>query len=338
MFSVKHHIDKVTDIPAQWIFENYLGLDKPLSGQSVRIKSIFNPSDRTPSMFLFYNKETNVYKYKCFSTGKCGSAIEMMMFMWALPFADTAKRITEDYVAFLKTGKRCDTKIHEHSTWKVADYTTRPWTQDDADFWSGYNISSALLEQHYVKPISRYVMSKLMMDGIQTQEFTVTGRNIYGYFMQDGTLYKLYQPMNKERKFIKVCNYLQGSEQLTDNEVLIIVSSLKDMMSLKSLANFNCDMIAPDSENSMISPERIAEFKKKYAKVITIMDSDDAGVKSMIAYNQKYNLPYVYLPQEKDISDLIKIKGKREALAIILPGITRALDRYTDLNLSNVIA
>ena len=59
MFSVKHHIDKVTDIPAHWIFENYLGLDSPLTGQSVRIRSIFNQSDRTPSMFLYYYKEQN---------------------------------------------------------------------------------------------------------------------------------------------------------------------------------------------------------------------------------------------------------------------------------------
>jgi 5S rRNA maturation endonuclease (ribonuclease M5) len=336
MFSVKHHIDKVTDIPAHWIFENYLGLD-PLVGQSVRIRSIFNPSDRTPSMFLYYFKEQNAYRYKCFSTGKSGSAIELMMYMWGIPFAEAAKRISDDYVAFLKTGKRCETRIVEHSTWKVADYVVRGWTQDDADFWSAYNISSSLLNDHIVKPIQRYVMSKRMIDGIQTQEFTVTGRTIYGYFMKDGTLYKIYQPMNKDRKFIKVCNYLQGSEQLTDNEVLIIVSSLKDMMSLKSLANFNCDMIAPDSENTMISEDRIKEFKLKYKKVITIMDSDEAGVKSMKAYESKYKLPYVYIPQEKDISDLVKIKGKHEALRIVLPGITRALDKYVDLNLENVI-
>lgn len=338
MFSVKHHIDKVTDIPAHWIFENYLGLDSPLTGQSVRIRSIFNQSDRTPSMFLYYYKEQNTYRYKCFSTGKSGSAIELMMYMWGVPFVEAAKRISDDYVAFLKTGKRCETRIVEHSAWKVADYTVRGWSQDDADFWSGYNISSSLLEEHLVRPIHRYVMSKKLNDNIQTQEFTVTGRNIYGYFMKDGTLYKIYQPTNKDRKFIKVCNYLQGSEQLNDNEVLIIASSLKDLMSLKSLANFKFDVIAPDSENTMISEERITEYKQRYAKVITIMDSDEAGIKSMKAYESKYQLPYVYVPQEKDISDLVKVKGKDEALRILLPGISRALDRYSDLNLTNVVA
>lgn len=335
MFSSRSFINDVHAVPSHWIFETYLGL-QPLSGQRVRIHSMFNPADKTPSMFIYYNKDAEAYRYKCFSTGKGGSAIDMMMHIWNLPFADTASRIMQDYSDYLKTGRRCDTKIVEHSAWEVVDVTTRGWSKADAEFWSPYNISSDLLERYNVRPLDRYVMGKTMEDGIQVQEFVVTGKNIYGYYTDEGALYKIYQPMNRARKFIKICDYLQGEDQLQGHRFLVIASGLKDCMALQSLPLLKVDVIAPDSENTMIAEERIMEFKEKYDAVVTLFDSDQAGINSMQKYKELYGLPFVYLPQEKDISDIIKTHGKQKALQYLVPVLDRAVARYVSGQINNV--
>jgi hypothetical protein len=327
MFSSRSFINDVHAVPSHWIFETYLGL-QPLSGQRVRIHSMFNPADKTPSMFIYYNRDAEAYRYKCFSTGKGGSAIDMMMHVWNLPFAETASRIMQDYADYLKTGKRCDTQIVEHTAWKVVDVKARGWNKADAEFWSPYNISSQLLERYNVRPLERYVMGKTMEDGIQVQEFVVTNSNIYGYYTSDGVLYKIYQPLNRSRKFIKICDYLQGEDQLQGNRFLVIASGLKDCMALQSLPLLKVDVICPDSENTMIPEERIKEFKADYKAIVTLFDSDQAGITSMQKYKETYGIPYVYLPQEKDISDIIKVHGKQKALQYLVPVLDRAINAY----------
>lgn len=331
MFSSKTFIDDVFAVPSQWIFETYLGLSQPLNGQRVRIHSMFNPSDKTPSMYIYYNRDVEAYRYKCFSTGKGGSAVDLMMHMWKMTFAQAADRIMTDYASYIKTGRRCDTEIVEHASWKVADFTIRGWTKADGEFWSPYNISSKMLEHYNVQPIDRYVMSKIMEDGVQVQEFVVTNKNIYGYFTKEGILYKIYQPMNRSRKFIKICDYLQGEDQLEQRRFLVIASGLKDIMAIQSLPLLKVDVVAPDSENTMIHEDKIEEYKKNYEAVVTMMDSDQAGINSMHKYKELYGLPFVYLPQEKDISDIVKTHGKTKALHYLVPVLDRAVNSYANL-------
>ena len=95
MFSSKNFIHNVYQVPSTWIFETYLGLAEPLSGQRVRMNSIFNPADKNPSMFLYYDRDNDVYKYKCFSTGKGGSAIDIIMEKEGLGFKDAVERADE---------------------------------------------------------------------------------------------------------------------------------------------------------------------------------------------------------------------------------------------------
>jgi hypothetical protein len=310
MFSSKSFIDDVHAVPAHWIFETYLGIET-LNGQRIRIRSMFNPADKTPSMFIYYNRDAEAYR--------------------SMSFAQAAERIMTDYSNYLKTGRRCDTKIIQHTNWKVADFTVRGWTKADALFWSPYNISSTLLERYNVRPLERYVMSKTMEDGIQVQEFVVTSPNIYGYFTKDGILYKIYQPKNRERKFIKLCDYLQGEDQLQNNRFLVIASGLKDCMALQSLPLLKLDVVAPDSENTMIPEDKILQFKEDYDAVVTMMDSDQAGIASMHKYKELYGLPYVYLPKEKDISDIIKTHGVQAALQYVIPILDRAINSYESL-------
>ena len=51
-------------------------------------------------------------------------------------------------------------------------------------------------------------------------------------------------------------------------------------MCLKSFG-YNIEVIAPDSENSLIKPHVIENLKVKYKKVITLFDNDEAGKKAI---------------------------------------------------------
>jgi hypothetical protein len=190
------------------------------------------------------------------------------------------------------------------------------------------------LQQYNVVPIDRYVMQKVSHDKNVENEFSVVSKHIYGYFTKEGILYKIYQPKNKERKFIKICDYIQGYEQLQNKPILIIASSLKDCMAIRSM-NLNVDVVAPDSENSILHEDVIYEFKDTYQSIVTVFDSDEAGIKAMKAYEEKYGIPFCYLPLEKDIADIVKVHGVKKAIYEFVPKLNNAIDKYSQLQLAD---
>ena len=62
------------------------------------------------------------------------------------------------------------------------------------------------------------------------------------------------------------------------------------------------------------------------------MDSDTAGIASMKYYEETYDLPFIYLPREKDISDIIKHHGKEVTLYDFYPKLQRAIEKYVKKN------
>lgn len=326
MFCSKYHIESVRDIPQTWIFEHYLNIE-PLQGQNVKIFSIFNPKDRNPSMHIYYNITKKAYRFKCFSTGNEGSALALMTHMWNVDERTAATKIANDYAAFLRKGGKVTNTGLAPVRWKVSNYSTRPWNKLDVQFWSPYNIGSKLLKEFNVVALSTYTMTKIQ-EGEQSS-FTVSGNNIYGYFNKEGDLYKIYQPYNPERKFIKVRDQIQGHDQLTRQPYLVICSSLKDAMALKSLG-LTLDVIAPDSENVEIPKIFLDDYLEKYEVVMTLFDNDATGIRNMIKYRDQYDIPFVLLKGEKDIADNIRKHGARRIRNHIIPIIHRQISRIRD--------
>ena len=48
-------VTNLWEVPREWIFEFYLSIGVKLNGESVKIKSIFNPSDKIPSMIIYFD-------------------------------------------------------------------------------------------------------------------------------------------------------------------------------------------------------------------------------------------------------------------------------------------
>jgi len=320
MFKTKNLVHDVKDVPIPWIFQHFCKLKEKLAGEDIKIKSLFNPNERTPSMCIYTN-QSNTYKYKDFSTGKGGSAIDLVKDLYELSFHKAAQLIIENYNDFVlhNNGGYALEEFQRAAKYKVTSHKFRSWTTQDQYFWTQFNIGSKLLEAHNIKPLESYCMTK------DDKNLCIKGLYLYGYFKEDGTLYKIYQPKTLDKKFIKVSNYVQGYEQLRDNTHLVITSSLKDVMSIKSL-KLNIDVIAPDSENTMLKQDVMEELQNKYNKIVVLFDNDDAGIKAMQTYKEKY--PFIettVLPMSKDVSDSIKDFGAKEVLIRLVPILDKKL-------------
>lgn len=326
MLSISSIITDINEIPREWVFEHYLKLDVRLTGQDVKIKSLFNPIDKNPSMCIFFSSN-NTYRYKDFSTGKTGDGVDLVKEMFKLSTrGETAHKIIQDYSAFIKNNKGTYDiqEFKKRNKFKVTDFTTRAWTNLDERFWTKFFIGSKILDFFNVVPLNDYTLQK-EEDGT-TRELIIKGNNLYGYFRKDGALYKIYNPYNKENKFIKVKDYIQGSDQLTMSvPYLIICSSLKDVMAFTKLGYKNAEAVAPDSENIIIPEHVITAYKMKYKNICTLFDNDKAGKESMLKYKSKYDLNSVTLDLSKDLSDSLRDFKLHKTKEVLTPLLKQAL-------------
>jgi hypothetical protein len=272
-------------------------------------------------MCIYLNKD-NVYRYKDFSSGKYGSAIDLVKDITQLSYYKACQQVVEKYNDFVlhNNGGYDLQEFKQASKYKVSSTKSRQWNTSDQYFWTQFNIGTKLLTEHHVIPLESYYMIK------DDKELCIKGNYLYGYHKADGSLYKIYQPKTLDKKFIKVSDYVQGSEQIKNHPFLIITSSLKDIMSLKSL-KLSIDIIAPDSENSLIKKELMNEYLKKYKKVVVLFDYDEAGIKAMERYQEVYpGIQTAVLPMSKDVSDSIRDHTAREVRDRLVPILNKKLE------------
>jgi 5S rRNA maturation endonuclease (ribonuclease M5) len=309
MISTKNLISDLEEVPREWVFEYYLNLREKLTGQNIKMLSAFNVRDKVPSMFIY--QDGGKYKFKDFSSGFQGDQVELVryLFNYDARFRAT-NRIITDYQEYLKhNAPAVRGPIQFHDKFKVVDFEMRHWNTLDQKYWTQFKIGSSILSQYNVVPLEFFTMSKTEIDDSVTS-YRFSRPYVYGYFRNDGELYKIYMPKIPEKKFIKIQNYTQGMDQLQyDSKYLLIVSSLKDLLSFKKLGIGNVECIAPDSENTMIGESVINKLREKYAKIIVLFDNDEPGIKAAQRYQDKYNIPHVILDMSKDLSDSVKDHG-----------------------------
>jgi len=326
MISTKNLITDLSQLPREWVFEYYLCLKEKLTGQDVKIFSAFNSRDKIPSMYIYFSVETGIYRFKDFSSGFHGDGVELVLKLFNLPNRGSAvSKIMSDYQMYIKYNTVATLEMLHHDKYKVVDYEMRHWNNFDQTYWMRYNISSKMLERYNVVPLAFFTMSKSDLNGVEVTH-TFKKSYVYGYFRNDGSLFKIYMPKNTDKKFIKVENYIQGVDQLKhDCKYLLITSSLKDLMAFNRLGISNIEAIAPDSENTMIGEKAIGELKPHYEKIIVLFDNDEPGIKAAQRYKDKYGFNTILLPMEKDLSDSVKEHGVDKVREILFPLLKQAL-------------
>jgi hypothetical protein len=326
MISTKTIVSDIVDVPREWIFEFYLKLDEKLSGQDIKINSAFNPRDKTPSMCIYVDVKSN-YRYKDFSSGRGGDALDLVKDLFNLATRGTASfKVVQDYNEYLKNNDYIQNyTVRSQGRYQVTDYEMRHWNNFDEKYWTGHKISSSQLEKYNVVPLDHYILTK-ETDINGDNSLTIKTRYLYGYFKEDGLLYKVYQPKSKDNKFLKVRDYIQGSEQLNyDKSYLLIVSSLKDLLAINMLGINGIEAVAPDSENIMIPDPFMQNAMKKYKKVLVLFDNDEAGKLCAARYKNKYDLTCIDFTLSKDIADALKEYGIEKTRLELFPLLKQAL-------------
>lgn len=331
MIQTIYYTNKNFPIPSNLIMEKILNLEEALDGQSVKIKSIFNQNDNDPSMIIFYSNEENLYRFKDFSTGKYGDAIDIVLTHYDL--VDRQQAYRKVLEIFKDNNIPRITNSFQKEIKEISEYKIRKWNNADAIFWKQFGISGGFLKEYNIKPLQSYTIKISKGDSNKDLKFDLG--MCYGYFTKENELYKIYQPNRKTAKFLKVKEYTQGEEQLTYNKkCLIIASSLKDIGSFKALKFKNVDLIAPDSENVTITATQINKYRQHYQYIFTMFDNDIAGMQAMQKYENEFGIPYIYFNVEKDIAECVKQHGINNTKLLLTPlfknAITKSKNNTTD--------
>ena len=325
MFNTKNIVLDERNIPSTWVFQYYLNLPEQLTGQNIKIKSIFNPNDKTPSFCIYVNETIMQYKFKDFSTGKNGNKVDLVKSIFNIEYPEASRKIVKDYNMFVKTNGVQKIDFKPESKWVINYIKERSWTITDKKYWLSFRIGKTILDEFNVRPIEYYTLVK--ENSNKVENLRCGSKWCYGYFDKNGEVYKIYQPFSKKYKFYKAKSYLQGIDQLKFNKpYLVICSSLKDALCLKGMG-YNVEVLAPDSENTIIKPHIIEHLKKKYKKVITLFDNDQAGLEAIEKYKNLYGLHGCVLSMSKDISDAIKNYGLNKVHTMLKPLLKQTLSK-----------
>jgi hypothetical protein len=248
-------------------------------------------------MFIYYRYGR--YIYKDFASGNGGSAIHLVSKIFNISEKEAINKIVTD---FMKVGEyKYSVPNVEETPSEVTSYKTRQWFDHDKKYWLKFNIGLSVLNRYCVKPISEFILQK------DDKTFKFQGLYTYGYFKEDGTLGKIYQPYNKTCKFIYVNDFFQGAEQIENKRHLILTKSLKDIMSLSTITR-QFDFLAVDSENTMLNKTRLAVIKHSYKSKFILFDNDEPGQKAALRYIDHgfVNIPWSL---HKDPSEAIEKTG-----------------------------
>lgn len=326
MIQTIYYTNKNFPVPSELVMEKLLNLGEKLEGQSVKIKSIFNKSDSDPSMVIFYSDTEKIYRFKDFSSGSYGDAVDIALELYNLQDRQHGyRKILEIFKD--ENYQAINPEQVEKVVTEIDSFKLRKWTNHDAEFWKQFGISGSFLKSYNIKPLDTYSLKISKGNNERILEFNCT--MCYGYFNNNNELYKIYQPNRKTAKFLKVKETIQGHEQLSENKkCLIIASSLKDIGAFKSLKYNGIDLVAPDSENTMIPFTIIQQYQAEYEFVFTMFDNDVAGMKAMKKYEQEYGIPFIYFNVEKDIADCIKHHGINSTKVLFTPIFKDAIKRY----------
>lgn len=333
MIQTIYYNNKNFPIPSNKMMEKLCNIEEELSGQSVKIKSIFNKKDNDPSMIIFF-ADDDIYRFKDFSSGNYGDAIDIAMAIYEIEDRQEGYRkmleVFKDDSTVPTSGIRYTKEIKEVSEFKI-----RKWNNADAAYWKQFGIGGFFLKQYNIKPLASYTIK--ITKGTQENFMDFDHNQCYGYFNNKGELCKIYQPTRASAKFLKVKEFTQGEEQITfDKKCLIIAASLKDIGAFKSMKLENIDLVAPDSENVTITPQQLQHYQEQYEYVFTMFDNDMAGMEAMKKYKDQFNIPYIYFNIEKDIAECVKQHGVKNTKLLFLPIFKNAIKSSKNNKLNKV--
>jgi len=187
-------------------------------------------------------------------------------------------------------------------------FKSRDFTPRDMLWWCERGSDKELLRRYDIRSIRH-----LLNDDFTIRKTISYYDLAYAIVVYDKV--KVYRPeAPPDRKWRNTCpaEYIMGWEQLEGHKDIIITKSMKDILAFKSFMNI--DVIAPQSESSNISLEKLTYIKNNYRNIYVVFDYDDAGIIAAEKMEQEDFLirwvstkinPKTGRPDDKDMSDYI---------------------------------
>ena len=282
-------------------------------------------SDNRPSFGLYSPDGTHI-NYIDFGTKDKGTTLTLLSKMWNTDTYNTIKKINDEIglisnsrgiITLNKSNNRVVVRKSVNTNLKCK---IREWKDYDIKYWESYGISLKWLKLAEVYPISH----KIIVKDNHSYVFKAD-KYAYAYVehKEGKVTLKIYQPFNKKYKWSNkhdksVISLWTKVPEYGDK--LCICSSLKDALCL--WANTDIPSLSIQGEGYSMSKTAIDELKRRYKKIYILLDNDITGLLDGVKLAEETGFTNIILPQfegGKDISDLMKAKGKEAFLKIILP-------------------
>lgn len=315
--SFKEVQEKVSDAALVW---HYLGVSKlPCFIQSPLRQ------DNRPS-FGLYSKDGRRIYYTDLATKERGGIYDLLSQMWHCSYNDVLSRIQKELftpngeanIALLSAPKSVkEITTHEDTQVKVK---TREWRQYDIDYWSSYGVSLEWLKYAEVYPISHKIVIK---NGVKSVFNADKLAYAFVEHKEGKTTLKIYQPLTQDKRRKWSNKHDRSVISLwtkipKEGDKVVICSSLKDALCF--WANTGIPALALQGEGYGMSETAVSELKRRYKQIYILFDNDKAGIedsKKLSLATGFINLTLPYFEGGKDVSDLMKCKGKETFISTI---------------------
>lgn len=260
------------------------------------------------------------YLYHDFGTGESHSAIGYVMRKFGITYREALELIVIDFKIDLYEKATQNNIIYANYNFLHNSITTsKPLSKsatriqikirnfskaDKSYWWERYAITRSTLTSFQVKPISHFWIN---------DKIFYADKCAYSYEFYKEIIFrrKIHQPFSKTMRFVSNGGRVVMGEGMLpySGELLIISKSLKDIMELYELGY---TAISPTSETSFLPEQYLLKQKKRFDRIVMLFDNDETGVIKSKEFSEKWNIPYILIPEEvgyKDISDVVHGKG-----------------------------
>lgn len=281
--------------------------------------------DKDPSFGFFYSEKYGTVIGHDFKSGRIYDCVNFVKALYNINYAQAIIRIAVDFG--IVQGYKDEVKVKQEDLRRLEEFREnlveeefkyqviiKNFSESELEWWKQYNITKPTLSKFHVFSVLRVYVNGTPWSKLKGIKFA--------YYFPSTKRLKIYCPEeDPERKWRTNTSAdidIYGYEQLPETgDLLIVTKSLKDVMTLYSLGY---TAISFQSESINGTPEFMQEMKRRFKRIVTLMDNDRAGIQRSEFFLEKYNIQPLLIPNwygTKDISDTIALYGVEQVNKLI---------------------
>lgn len=314
---VKKLRDKLSEVPEELVYARYLG---PAFYIGSVILSPFR-RDSKPSFGVFRKPEGHLV-FNDFGDNTAGETFDFIFKYYSevcgiRSYEGILDKFTSDFSNYSASYALDKEKTPTIPRYKKKEFKLeiriRNINSSDIMYWDKFGISQNTLKLYNVFPISYFYING---KGYKADPLAYA----YLEYKDDTIFIKIYQPYNKDFKWISNTNFSvhQGYRILPlTGDLLIITKSLKDVMSIRDVTELCA--IGVQGEKARLKDTVLEEYRSRFKKIVAFFDNDNEGINLSKYFKRYYEIPYILIPNDpsnpkiKDFSSIVEHKNDQYA-------------------------